>query len=34
MSAIDWVLWSGTIGYTRPMEERIAAAVNAGYQSL
>jgi len=31
---IDWVLWSGTVGFSTPVEERIDAALAAGCTSL
>ena len=30
----DWVLWTGTVGFDRPLEERVTAATAAGYGAV
>jgi sugar phosphate isomerase/epimerase len=33
-AAARWVLWTGTVGFDRSMEERVGAARAAGYQAI
>jgi len=30
----EWVLWTGTVGFDRPLDERVEAAVAAGYGAV
>ena len=30
----EWVLWTGTVGFDRPLDDRVAAAVAAGYGAV